>query len=125
MGAIQNSLTTKLGNDDCKVIFGELVGMNIAHYNGTRYPDQQQDLLNTIVEGINIEIVKENTANDLITPWIARMIHKNWKDGRKVHRYHKLAADGVHLTPDLRAIWAKEILQSIYKNSNYKYPTDC
>lgn len=46
MEAIRSSLTTKLGNDDCNIIFGELVGMNIAGYNGTRYPDQQQDLLN-------------------------------------------------------------------------------
>lgn len=115
--AIRNSLTVKLGNDDCKIIFGQLVGANIAGYNGTRYPDQQQELQNEIVEGINLEIVAQNTSQGLVTPWIARTIHKNARDGRKIHRYHKLASDGIHLTQDLREIWAREILQSIYKNT--------
>lgn len=34
--SIRSSLTTKFGNEDCKVIFGELVGINMAGYNGTR-----------------------------------------------------------------------------------------
>lgn len=117
MEAIRSSLTSKLGNDDCIVVFGELVGMNIVGYNGTRFPDQQQNLLNEIVEGVNKEIIAQNASRDLVTPWIARTIHKNWRNGRKMHRYHKLAADGVHLTQDLREMWAREILKSIYKNT--------
>lgn len=117
MESIRKSLTTKLGNDGCKVVFGELVGINIAGYNGTSYPDPQQDLLNTIVEGVNMEVVAQNTSQDLVTPWTARTIHRNRRDGKKVHRYHKLSFDGVHLTQELREVWAREILQSIYKNA--------
>lgn len=117
MESIRESLTTKLGNDDCTVVFGELVGMNIAGFNGTRYPDQQQSLLNEIVEQVNMEIVAQNTSRELVTPWIARTVHKNRRDGRKIHRYHKLATDGVHLTQDLKEMWAQEILKSIYKNT--------
>lgn len=122
MEAIRNSLTTKLGNNDCKIVFGELVGVNMARYNGTGYPDPQQDQLNNIVEGVNMEIVAQNTSQNLVTPWIARTIHKNRRDGRKIHRYHKMASDGVHLTDELRDTWAKEILKSIYKNTMKQVP---
>lgn len=123
MEAIRNSLTTKLGNDECKVVFGELVGVNIAGYNSTRYPDQQQEVLNEIVEGVNMEIVAQNTSQSLVTPWIARTIHKNRREGRKIHRYHKLSDDGVHLTQELREIWAKEILYAVYKNTKKRHPS--
>lgn len=58
-----------------------------------------------------------NRARGVVTPWIARTIHRNRRDGRKFHRYHKLDADGVLLTLELRMTWATEIVNSIYKNT--------
>lgn len=53
LDAISKSLTTKLGNEKCQIVYGELVGMMMAWYNGTRYPDPNQGLLNSIIEEVN------------------------------------------------------------------------
>lgn len=100
-----------------QLIFAEILGMNMSTYNGTEYPHHQQALLNTTISGVNTEIAAWNTSRNVITPWLAKEIHRNKKGGLKIHRYHKLAEDGLHLTPSLRCCWAKQIVEAICKNA--------
>lgn len=99
-----------------QLIFAEIVGMNISTYNYTAYPDPQQGDLNTIVERVNAEIVARNTGCNVSTPWTAREVHRNMKNGRKSHRYQKLAEDGLHLSPEMKKVWAQELIKTMYKN---------
>lgn len=101
-----------------KLIFSEQIGMNLATYNGTLYPHQHQGILNETIERINAEIVIWNRNHEVITPWVARIIHRNMKNGKKTHKYQKLAPDGLHLSEEVRAHWAYELAQAICKNTD-------
>lgn len=101
-----------------QLIFRELVGMNIATYNRTDHPHPQQDRLNEAINLVNIEIVSRNRALSLATPWVAKQVHKNLKNGKKSNRYQKLGEDGLHLTDAMRSKWAYEIIQAIKKNKD-------
>lgn len=99
-----------------RLIFTEIIGMNMATYNKTEYPHPQQNELNTTVERINTELVETNSKNNVIGPWIAREVHRNMKNGRKTHRYQKLTDDGLHITPEMRQTWVQDFLRAMHKN---------
>lgn len=99
-----------------KFIFTEIIGMNIATYNNTEHPDPQQAALNEIVDRINGEVIAWNKSLNMMMPWVARIVHRNKKNGKKNHRYQKLAQDGLHLTDEIRAAWASELCQAMSKN---------
>lgn len=99
-----------------RLIFTEIIGMNLATYNNTEYPNPQQKELNMAIEKINAEIVEANSRNNVIAPWIAREVHRNKKDGRKTHRYQKLAEDGLHITGEMRQTWARDYIRAMGRN---------
>lgn len=96
-------------------VISQIVGLDIAKHNGEVLPSPQEEELDSTINSINVEINKFNSANNTISPWLARDIHKNTK-GHKKTRYYKLGEDGVHLTQDLQQRWASEILASLHKN---------
>lgn len=99
-----------------------ITGMDLLTYNkgqmaGTTYSiDIQQNMLNELITEINKFIVYVNSANNVITPWVSRSVHKRNRNNM-CHHYHKLAADGCHLTDDLRIEWADSLSVAILNNS--------
>lgn len=88
--------------------------MNLAKWNNQEQ-SHPQDLLDTAIHDINIEINRFNTSNNAITPWLARDVHHNIK-GKKKNRYDRLSEDGVHLSDNLKLKWAAEIVSALVKN---------
>lgn len=117
MDTVTHFLKILMDGRKYQLVFSEIVGMDMATYNGTGYPHEQQNALNSIIYGVNAEITTWNNNSNVITPWLAKEIHRNKKNGQKITRYHKLSDDGLHLTTDLRIGWAKLIVKSIYKNA--------
>lgn len=116
MDIVTHFIKILLDGKKYQLIFTEIVGMDMATYNGTTYPHHQQSLLNSTIHGVNAEITAWNNARNVITPWLAKEIHRNKKNGQKITRYHKLSEDGLHLTSELRSSWAKLLIQAICKN---------
>lgn len=115
MDIVCHHLKILLDRKPARVVFSQIVGLDIAKFNGEFAPNPQQEELDSTICSINVEINSFNSANNVISPWLAREIHKNTK-GRKKTRYYKLGEDGVHLTPELQERWASEILASLHKN---------
>lgn len=102
-----------------KCIFAPLIGMELSTYNRRmHHPDdlRSQPLLNDTVTLVNTEIVKFNTVNNVSTPWISKIIHKRNRNS-VTHQYHKLMADGCHLSQTVLNHWADSIHDAILKNS--------
>lgn len=104
-----------LDGTKCQVVFAQIVGMDMAKWNNLPHPHHHQDLLDTAIHAINIEINCFNAGRDAVTPWLARDVHHNNK-GRWRSRYNRLAEDGVHLSDYLKPRWAAEIVSAIIKN---------
>lgn len=100
---------------ECKVVFAHIVGMDMAKWNNQPYPHPQQELLDSAIHNINIEINCFNSERNAVTPWLARDVHHNNK-GRHRTRYNRLAEDGVHLSDYLKPRWALEFVSAITKN---------
>lgn len=115
MDIVCHHLRILLDGKPARVIFSQIVGLDIAKHNGEVMPSPHQEELDSTITSINVEINRFNNANNTISPWLARDIHKNNK-GYKKTRYYKLGEDGVHLTPELQQRWASEILASLHKN---------
>lgn len=94
---------------DPKVIFGQLIGMDMSIFNCQEVPERHQEILGSAVVRINARIAQANLSNQVSTPWTATDIHHNRKNGRKITRYNRLAPDGLHLTDDLRDKWVTAI----------------
>lgn len=90
MDTVTHFLRILLDGNQYQLIFSEIVGMDMATYNGTQYPHEQQATLNSIIHGVNAEITAWNNTRNVITPWLAKEIHRNKKNGQKITRYHKL-----------------------------------
>lgn len=116
MDTVTHFLRILLDGRRYQLVFSEIVGMDMATYNGTRYPHDQQAVLDSTIHGVNAEIVAWNNARDVVTPWLAKEVHRNKKNGQKITRYHKLSEDGLHLTTELRTRWADLIVKAIHKN---------
>lgn len=117
MKSAADSIAAVLTGTEYKLIFAELTGMCISTYNQTLYPHEHQSILDDTVMQVNNEKVGINRENGCYTPWLARHVHKNKKNGSKVTKYHKLSEDGLHLTQELKEKWAMDLLDVIYKNT--------
>lgn len=115
MDIVSHHLRILLDSKPAKVIFSQIVGLDIAKCNREWIPNAQQEELDTSINSVNVEINNYNHDNNVISPWIARDIHKNTK-GYKKTKYQKLGEDGVHLSLELKQKWAAEILASLHKN---------
>lgn len=105
MDIVNHHIKILLDGNPVKVIFAQIVGLDIAKHNQELSPNPEQVELDATINSINVEIDSFNSGNDVISPWLARDIHKNTK-AQKKSRYYKLGEDGVHLTPDLKKKWA-------------------
>lgn len=115
MDTIHHFLTINLTERAFKLIFSQVVGMDMGTYNGLPYPHPQQDLLDSVIHRLNNEIVSWNMVRNVATPWIASDIHHNRKDGQKIVRYQRLASDGLHLTDELKQRWVTYLHKAILK----------
>lgn len=115
MDIVNHHLKILLDGNQAKVIFAQIVGLDIAKFNKEVLVNPQQEELDATISTINTEINSFNKVNGVISPWLARDVHKNNK-GRKKARYWLLGEDGVHLTLELKERWASEILASFHKN---------
>ena len=61
---------------------------------------------------INPKIVRINEENSVPTPWIAKRVHVNRKNGS--HQYERLS-DGIHLSDELKFICAQKFVDALYK----------
>lgn len=115
MDIIHHFLTINLTERAFKLIFSQVVGMDMGVYNGPPYPHQQQQLLDSVIHRLNIEIAAWNKIQNVATPWIANDIHHNRKDGQKIVRYQRLASDSLHLTEELKQRWVTYLHRAILK----------
>lgn len=113
MDMVQHHLRVMSVGSVPKVVFGQLIGMDMSIYNGRDAPDQYQEALDSAVIRINARIAEFNANNSVSMPWTATAVHHNQKNGRKVTRYCRLAPDGLHLTEDLRDKWVTAIDRAI------------
>lgn len=96
MDTIRHHLSIFLTEKPFKVVFCELIGADIAKYNGQVHTHHQQEQLEETILGINTKIAAFNKGNRVPTPWIAKTVHHNKKSKTKVSRYQKLSEDGLH-----------------------------
>ena len=97
-----------------KVSYSELIGMNLEKTTYTKNPTYgQQDILNEAIMRINTKIVSINEDNIVPTPWIAKRVHVNRKNGSH-HQYERLP-DRIHLSDELKCICAQRLVDTIYK----------
>ena len=95
-----------------KVVISPIVGVSLSMYNEEAWHHQEQDLINDAIIKINCWIKHENGRLGLETPMLDRKIHKQQGKGRKsVHRYSKLATDGLHLSDPIKDDWVQEIVR--------------
>lgn len=113
MDAIQHHF--KVGKTP-RLMFAQLVGMDLATYNNAPAPNPQQDLLDRTILSVNSSIASFNKNNGMNTPWTASEIHHHRKNGRKITQYQRLAEDGLHLTEELRDKWVFAIDKAIVKS---------
>ena len=97
-----------------KVSYSELIGMNLEKIACTKDPIHgQQNILNEAIMMINPKIVRINEENSVPTPWIAKRVHVNRKNGSH-HQYERLS-DGIHLSDELKFICAQKFVDTLYK----------
>lgn len=97
MEIVSHFVKIHLDGMKCRVVFAQIVGIDISSWNSQAQSHPQQHLLDSIIHDVNIEI------------------HHNVK-GKKKTRYNRLAEDGVHLSDYLKAKWAAEIVLSLSMN---------
>lgn len=85
MDTVSHFLKILLDGHQYQLIFSEIVGMDMATYNGTQYPHVHQATLNAIIHGVNAEVTAWNNARSVVTPWLAKEVHRNKKNGQKIH----------------------------------------
>lgn len=116
MDTVRHHLSIVLTENPYKLIFGHIVGLDIARYNGQNVIHPQQDRLNDIIIKSNQTITAFNVSNDVPTPWLAKDVHpNNSKKGSKKHLYQKLAPDGLHLSDLMKERWANIIYKLVNK----------
>lgn len=77
MDTVRHHLSVSLVENRYKLIFGHIVGMDLARYNGQVDPHPQQDVLNDTITKANQLITAFNTENGVPTAWLAKEIHPN------------------------------------------------
>lgn len=117
MDIVRHHLSIVLTENPHRLIFGHIVGMDMARYNVQNTTHPQQSLLNEIVTEANQVITAFNSENDVPTAWMAKEIHPNncKRGNKKKYHYQKLASDGLHLTDHLRERWAKTLMNLLTK----------
>lgn len=115
MDATRHHLSIVLTEKPHRIIFGHIVGMDIAKFNRSEQKHPQQDTLDEMITQVNHHITAFNKENAMLTPWTSQDIHRNKKGGRKTTRYYKLAEDGLHLSNEIREKWAAIIYNVIVK----------
>lgn len=70
-------LRSLLLNENCKIIFGPVTGMNLCTYNrsmDTAHRRNLQCILNSSIKLVNKEIMNVNELNAVSTPWLCHHI---------------------------------------------------
>ena len=99
---------------EARVSFCDLIGMDLQIYKRCEDPKPgQQDLFNTAILEINHKIGALNKKNNILTPWIAKMVHVPKKGGYN-HIYERLD-DGLHWDQDLKISCAKRLVRAASK----------
>lgn len=107
-----------LSTQNCKIIFAPLTGMSLNSYNridDVTYQHDDQVQLNITIKLVNRVIIKFNETNEVVTPWMTRLIHRRHRN-TFMNSYHRLRIDGCHLSPEIRLDWAKALKNAIMKN---------
>lgn len=102
------------------IIFPTQTGLDMGRYSN--YPEDlvhpHQVRFNHALEIINRNVVHQNNAMHISTPFLASPVHTRCR-GRVRHMYGKLS-DGCHLTPVLSETWATKLYENSLLN-NQKY----
>ena len=86
--------------------------MDLQEYKYVENPlPGQQHVFDTAIMDINTKIVALNSANNMPTPWIAKRVHINRKNGAH-HQYCRLS-DGIHWDYELRQDCADKFVKAI------------
>lgn len=110
------------GEHNVKCVMAPITGIDLRTYNKgltisrVNSIDAQQVILNDLITEFNKYIVSVNKANNVVTPWVSRFVHKRTRDNMS-HLYHNLAGDGCHLTDDLRGLWADALSTAVIGNA--------
>lgn len=84
-----------------------------------QYEDMQANLISTITS-INRHIIKINTDNNMITPFIAETIVSNTGPTKPPRVHYNRLQDGTHPTIKLRSKWCNLLCKSVISNrTNY------
>lgn len=103
-----------------RCVVAPITGMDLRKYNQGQTAassDTHQSILNDSIVEINKYIVSVNSANNIVTPWVSRYIHKRARNDI-CHHYHKLSNDGCHLTDELRMLWADALSVAVLNNNS-------
>lgn len=108
--AIFKSTRDLLANEfpQMKVIFGGIIGTDMAKFNHTSYRSPDQDKLNSFILEANQMIRANNLENGVPHVYFTAKVHK-WYSGNCQHRYH-LLYDGLHPGPVVIDHWLKLII---------------
>ena len=99
---------------EVKLAYSELIGMDMKASPYTVDPlPGQQDLFNSAIMEINSKIVTINKGNSTPTPWIAKRVHIERKNGTH-HQYERLTK-GIHWDEGLKEKCAEKFVDAIYK----------
>lgn len=115
MDTIEHFLSINLSEKVFRLIFSQVVGMDVGIYNKSPQPFPQQELLNIVIHKLNVEIAAWNKQRDVATPWVASEVHHNRKNSQKITRYQRLADDGLHLSEELKQRWVDCLYKAILK----------
>lgn len=105
-------------NTSTKIVFGTITGMSLCTYNRcyeTPHRKNVQNILNSTVRLVNKEIIKWNERNSVSTPWLGKLVHRRHRN-TFMNSYHRLQADGCHLTPEICKSWAVALKTAITNN---------
>lgn len=115
------SLSTQIGHP-IMIVTPTQTGIDFTNYNS--YPEDlispHQKVLNVAILEINRQIVSQNRAMSIKTPFLGSYTHPRCKHRNRVV-YNKLE-DGCHPTPELAQAWAHKLWTNSLKNIDY-YPT--
>ena len=88
-----------------RIVFCEMVGLDINVYNGTvGCYNIQQEVINQGLPHLNNIIVCLNEEHGLITPWLQKTVHPLKNDGSRGTKYQRLR-DGLHLLTTTADYW--------------------
>ena len=96
-----------------KMAYCNLLGADLSKVL-RRDADFEQSVLNEAIYMINEDIFQKNIVKNLFAPDLASPVHRQIKGEYKTFLDH-LAADGIHLSSDLKKKWAKKMYKTVSK----------